>query len=124
MDLTREATAARNELVEIGRPAIPPLLTKLYEIPLETEEQSIQVNQVVVALREITGQEHGYRPREFLGAATGTTRERRESAIKQWFAWWWRNQKKFTSFEAEDALEDLIELTDEEKAWLERHKDD
>ncbi len=124
LDLTREATRARNEVIEIGRPAIPPLLTKLYLIPLDTEEQSIQVNQVVVALRTITGQDHGYRPREFIGAATGTTRERRESAIKQWFAWWWRNKKKFTSFEQEDALEDLIELTDEEKAWLERHKDD
>lgn len=124
LDLTREASRAREELVQIGRPAIPRLLTKLWEIPLDTEDQSIQVNQVVVALRDITGQYHGYEPQELIGSAAGTTRERRLSSVKQWFAWWYIYKKSFTEKEETDALEGMIELTDEEKAWLERNKDD
>jgi predicted Zn finger-like uncharacterized protein len=125
LDLTKEASRAREDLVKIGRPTIPRLLTKLYEIPLETEDQSIQVNQVVVALRDITGQYHGYEPQELIGSAAGTTRERRLSSVKQWFAWWYIYKRTFTENETEtsDALEDLIELTDKEKAWLERHGD-
>lgn len=120
LELTREANRARDEVVALGRPAIPPLLTKLYEIPLDTEEQSIQVNIVVVALRDITGQYFGYEPLELVGSGVGTTRERRESSIKQWFAWWYRNESKFTEKVLEDALEG--ELTEDEKAYLERIK--
>ena len=58
------------------------------------------------------------------GSAAGTTEERRTSAIKQWFAWWYRNEDKFDKKdESDDGLEGLIELTEKEERWLERHKD-
>ncbi len=120
LDLTSEASRARRELEEIGRPAIPILLTGLYETPLDTEEQSIQVNIMVQALRTITGQYFGYKPMELVGSGVGTTKERRESAIKQWFAWWYRNKKKFTEKEVVDGLEGKVELTEREKRFLDR----
>jgi hypothetical protein len=123
LDLTKEGTRAQAELIEIGRPAIPILLTGLYEIPLETEDQAKQVNLIVIGLRSITGQYMGFKPMMMEGSGVGTTEERRQSAIKQWFAWWWRKQDKFTEKETTDGLEGLIELTEKEKRWLERNKD-
>jgi len=120
LDLTKEASAASREIVEIGKPAIPVLLTGLYSIPLDNEEHSIQINIIVVALRKITGQYFGYEPQEMLGSGTGTTKERRESAIKQWFAWWFRNQDKFEEKETVDGLEGKFKLTDREKRLLEK----
>ncbi|MEM7309276.1 MAG: zinc-ribbon domain-containing protein [Planctomycetota bacterium] len=120
LELTKESSAASTELVEIGRPAIPILLTGLYETPLDTQDQSIQVNMMVVALRRITGQYFGYKPQELVGSGVGTSKERRESAIKQWFAWWFRNQDKFEEKELADGLEGKIKLTDREKAFLDR----
>lgn len=122
LDLTREATQARQRLVEIGKPAIPVLLTGLYEIPLDTMDQAIQVNQICRALRDITGEYHGYEPMELAGSTVGTTRERRESSIKQWFAWWERKGRGFEAREEPegDPLEDLIELNEREKRLLER----
>ena len=123
LELTKEATRARRELVEIGRPAIPILLTRFFETPADTEEHRIQCGLIDQALQSITGQQFGYAPGE-AGTAAGTTEERRQSSIKQWFAWWHKNQKRFEEKKTSDGLEGLIELTEEEKRWLERHKDE
>jgi len=121
LDATTEAADARAELIEIGKPAIPKLLTGLYETPLETEDQAIQVNQIVIALREITGEYMGYKPMQLVGSTTGTTEERRQAAIKAWFAWWLREGARFEEKpEEEDLLEGLIELNEREKRELER----
>lgn len=124
LDLTTEATRAREELVEIGKPAIPVLLTGLYEIQLEDPDDAIRANNVVIALRDITGEYHGYEPMELAGSTTGTTRERRESSIKQWFAWWYRKGSRFEAAPEPEAdpLEGLIELDEREKAQLERDR--
>ncbi len=123
LDLTREASAARSRLIEIGRPAMPILLTGLYEIPLDTDEQGIQVNQIVMALRDITGQNFGYAPIELAGSSLGESAERRESSIKQWFAWWHRKGERFETRQPEaDLLEGLIELNEREKRLLERDR--
>ena len=121
LELTKEGSRARRRLVEIGRPAIPALLTKLYEIPVDTQENRIRCNMVDQALSDITGQNFGYAPGE-AGTASGTTEERRTSSIKQWFAWWFKNEKRFTEKATEDGLEGLIELDAKQKAWLERNK--
>ena len=123
LSLTTEASDARQELVKIGKPALPVLLTGLYEIPLETETQAMQINMIVQALREITGQWFGFKPMEAFGMAGGTSEERRQSAIKQWFGWWYRKGHKFEQIEEqEDLLEGLIELTPKEKRELERDR--
>jgi len=123
LDLTKEAAAAQHELVEIGRPAIPILLTGLYETPLDSEENAIKCNLIVQSLRRITGESFGYKPQVQEGSGVGTTEERRQSSIKQWFAWWYKNQNKFTEKQVEDGLEGLIELSEKEKRWLERNPD-
>jgi len=77
---------------------------------------------VVMALREISGQYHGYAPMDE-GGALGTTEERRLSAVKQWFAWWYRKAKRFDGPpEKHDVLDDILEMTPEEKAQAEREK--
>jgi predicted Zn finger-like uncharacterized protein len=121
----RKTKPAREAIIEIGRPAIPLLLTVLYETPLDTHENALRVNIVVHALRDITGESFGFKPQVAEGSGTGTTEERRQSAIKQWFAWWYRNADRFQVKEVgTDALEDLIQLTPEEKDWLRRHGED
>jgi predicted Zn finger-like uncharacterized protein len=123
LELTKEGARARRELIELGRPAIPILLTKFFEIPADTEENRIRCNIIDQTLQSITGQQFGYAPGE-AGSAAGTTEERRDSSIKQWFAWWYKNQDRFTTKKTEDALEGLIELNAAEKAWLERNSDE
>ncbi len=105
----KENSQAKQELVAIGKPALPALLTKMYETPIEDEEDAIKLNLVNQALEEITGFYTGYKPQIMEGSATGTSEERRDSAIKQWFAWWHRKGKRFDpDAEFHDALEDVI----------------
>jgi len=108
LDLTREGAQAKRDLVAIGKPSIPRLLTGLYQIPLDTEPHAIQINMIVQALRETTAQNFGFKPMVLIGSAVGTTAERRESAIRQWFAWWYRNQNKFEEAVRVDALDALL----------------
>ena len=114
---------AKLRLQEIGKPAMPRLLTGLYEIPLDDIDNARRVQNIVSVMRKITDQYFGFEPLTLVGSAMGTTEERRASSIKQWFAWWYRNGEAFTEVVKEDALNDLIEMTPEDKAWLERNKD-
>lgn len=124
LDLTTEARDARAAIVEIGRAAIPILLTGLFETKLDDPDDAIRANIIVQALRDITGQDFGYKPQALLGSAAGTSEERRQSAVRQWFAWWARNKDTFQeAAPTVDGTEELIELTDKERRWLERHRD-
>ena len=119
LDLTRESNAARDELIAIGKPAIPKLLTGLFETRLDTEDQSIKANIIVVALRNITGKNFGYQPMALSGQKD--SEEYRMSAVRQWFAWWYRFGPKFTlKREGKDALEDYIEPAESDSRFPER----
>lgn len=124
LSLTKEMSRAKNRLTEIGKPAVPRLLTGLYEMPLADFDEARKVQNIVNVLRNITGQRFGFEPMVLVGSAMGTTEERRASSIKQWFAWWYKKGSKFTEKETTDALDDIIELSDEDKAWLKRHEND
>jgi predicted Zn finger-like uncharacterized protein len=118
-----ENAAAKRELEAIGRPAIPILLTGLYEIPLETDEQAMKVNLINQCLEEITGFYTGWKPQVAQGSGTGTTEERRQSAIKQWFAWWFRKGHRFEEkSEGGDLLDELITPTERDLRDMERNK--
>lgn len=121
LELTKESARAQRALVELGKPAIPVLLTKFFEIPADTEPNRIRCNMIDQTLERITGQQFGYAPGE-AGSAAGTTEERRQSSIKQWFAWWYKNQNRFEGKKTSDALEGLIQLSEQEKRWLERNQ--
>ena len=96
LDLTTQGSKASREMIAIGKPAIPALLTHLFENKLYNEEDSIRANIAVVALREITEKSFGYQPQLLVGSALGTTEERRMSSVRQWFAWWHRKGEAFT----------------------------
>ncbi len=100
LSLTRESAQAARDLADLGKPAIPILLTGLYEIPLDTPEQAIQVNLIDQVLRGITGQSFGYDPQLLVGRGK-FGEERRKSAIRQWFAWWHANQDTFETRRAD-----------------------
>jgi hypothetical protein len=118
-----ENAAAKRELEAIGRPAIPILLTGLFEIPLETDEQAMKVNLINQCLEEITGYYTGWKPMVAEGSGVGTTDERRESAIKQWFAWWFRRGHRFEEKkEQKDLLDELITPTERDLRQMERDK--
>lgn len=115
---------ARQELVAICRPAIPPLLTKFYEIDLEGFESyenqtaAMQVHQV---LTEITGYITTFKAHEALGA----TDERRSSGVRQWFSWYHRRYKRFsceTEVKTEEAEPGLLfePKTEQERRDYER----
>ena len=79
-------------LEEIGKPAIPALLTYIAVTPLETTDQAVEINLMSKALGRITGHRTTFDVSELLGA----TRERQESGLKQWFGWYDRRFKRFT----------------------------
>ena len=91
----RDNADAKARLVEHGAPALPALLTAVFELPLETPEDAMKLNLVNQCLEEITGHHTGFKPQIFEGSATGTTEERRESALRQWFAWWHSEGHRF-----------------------------
>ena len=114
--------AARQELVIICKPAIPPLLTKFYDLDLagfdtyENQTASMQIHQV---LTQITAYATTFKAHEALGG----TDERRSSGVKQWFSWYHRKFKRFeceTSAATEE--EELLfePKTDQERRDLER----
>jgi len=114
----KENNAARDELVAIGKPAIPMLLNKFYEIKIvETEDDPslVQVNMVYDTLCRITDYRPGFSP------MPGQSEERRTMALKAYFAWWERKGKNFTApKEQKDLLDDLIVPTERDKREIEK----
>lgn len=103
----RLRTTARERLYEIGKPAVPALLSQFAIIPLETEEQAMKLQQAHLLLQEMTGYITTFNVHD----AMGGTLERRESGAKQWFGWYERKWKKYTGpiprgADAEMSLED------------------
>ena len=87
----KEVTKARLRLAEIGRPAIPRLLTKFHELPGKTPEERLSLNQIVRLLVDMTNQAYGYAPDD-----ASATEEQRTSALKRYYAWWTNNHDRYT----------------------------
>jgi len=86
-------TAARAGLVAAGKPAIAPLLTYIANtVPIDTEEEAIRLGLVHSVLTDMTGYLTTYKP----SVQLGTTEERMDSGLKQWFGWYDRKYKKYT----------------------------
>ncbi|MDE0913928.1 MAG: hypothetical protein OSB57_01970 [Planctomycetota bacterium] len=87
----KEITAARSRLEELGKHAVPGLLKRMGGIPLESEENAIQLNLIHMLLSDITE----YQTTFVVHVAMGGTQERIDSGIKQWFGWYDRKWKRF-----------------------------
>lgn len=86
-------TAAQEKLVATGKPAIAPLLTVIAnKVPIDDEDEAIQLGKVHSTLMEMTGYITTFKPH----VALGTTEERKDSGLKQWFGWYDRKYKKYT----------------------------
>ena len=99
----RVRTKVREELIAAGKAAVPALLTRMAAIveampsrPDQDEDDRVRLNWIHETLRDITGYETTFDVAE----AMGGTRERMESGLKQWFAWYDRKYKRFKGLEA------------------------
>jgi len=104
--LPKELTAARTRLREIGKHAVPGLLKRMGSIPLDSEANLIALNQIHLILQDLTG----YATTFEVHVAMGTTEERQDSGVKQWFGWY---DKKFKRFWA--AADQVVE--EEDPLW-------
>ncbi|HUR29031.1 MAG TPA: hypothetical protein VM509_12650 [Planctomycetota bacterium] len=98
-----ENNLARNELVALGKAAIPQLLNQFcgVEFVEDADDPSLaRVALVYDTLRRITGYESGF------SALPGQTKARREMALKAYFAWW---EREGASFTARPAGKDLLD---------------
>ena len=118
----RKNAAALRALIEVGKPALPVLLTGLFNIPLDTDEHAMQLNLIDQALRGITGHYTTFDPM----SGDEKTEERRQSGIKQWFGWYNRKGKRFTEkkFE-EDGIDTALQprSAGEQRAYEKALKD-
>ncbi len=92
MDPASRPMKLMRRLEEIGKPAIPGLLTHMANTPLETSEQAEALNLISKTQYMITGYQTTFKVSELVGA----TREKQESGLKQWFGWYDRRFKRFT----------------------------
>ena len=113
-------TEAQKALFAIGRPAVPPLLSQLAELPLETDEDAMRLQRVHLMLGDLTG----YLTTFDVHDAMGGSKERRESGLLQWFGWYDRKWKKYTgppSFDGvPDPLSDLKPRNEKEAREFEK----
>ncbi|MDP6988732.1 MAG: hypothetical protein QF903_04570, partial [Planctomycetota bacterium] len=120
--MPRELTNLRNELVVIGKPSVPALLTAMYELDRAgwTEETLIVGQQLHMLLQDITGYVTTFKAHEALGG----TLERRDSGVKQWFSWYDRKFKRFEErVEEADLLETaIVPKTERERRELEKYR--
>jgi hypothetical protein len=103
----RENNAAKAELVAIGKPALPILLTALYENKIVDDDTLAKAVNIHHTMREITGYDPGF-PVNALGPDSET---KRDVAVRAWFAWWLRKgEERFEErVEGEDLLNALID---------------
>jgi len=86
---SRESVAARKQLVELGRPAVPALLNRLVGLDLGKEDDVLVANLVDQTMREITGQDSGFAPHITDETLGGSDAKSKEKALRRWFGWWY-----------------------------------
>jgi hypothetical protein len=86
-----ENTRAADELAEIGKPALPILITGIYEqrvVDVESTSKVILINQT---LQRITDHTTVFAP----GPDLGKVEELRQRTVKSWFEWWGYSGERF-----------------------------
>ena len=82
---------AELQLMKFGKAAVPRVLNKIYETKMSSRDDVMVVNRLCRFLRNVSGWRFGFNPADqTAGSDIGGTQKERESAIKQWFAWWAR----------------------------------
>lgn len=88
LSLTTEQRVARKELVAIGKPAVPALLNAIVDrVELKTNNQRIEVNLVVQALKEISGVDTYFLTDPDAGVG-GPKYLDNLKLLRSWWDWW------------------------------------
>jgi len=88
--LPRHRTKVKNRLAEIGKPAVPRLLTRFNDIKADTPDGIAKLTQIDALLRDMSGQAFGFSPAHNTVLISPEQNEQaRTSALKQWYAWWY-----------------------------------
>ena len=87
----RVGTAASQELVQLGKPAIPRVLSAWVDLGMGDDKDTIRANLLDQVLRQITRLGSKYRPQ---GSTPAEVRER-ERARDAWFQWWGEVGERF-----------------------------
>ena len=82
----RENNSAEADLIAIGKPSLPILLTALYENKIVDDETLAKAVKIHHCMRSITGYDPGF-PVNALGPDAEL---KRDVALRAWFAWWLR----------------------------------
>ncbi|MEZ5965197.1 MAG: hypothetical protein R3F56_15290 [Planctomycetota bacterium] len=86
----RERSKVKARLREIGKPAVPRLLTRFNDIKADSADGIIQLTQLDALLRDMSGQAFGFSPaQQTVLAGAKENEEARASALKQWYGWWY-----------------------------------
>ncbi|MEW6741983.1 MAG: zinc-ribbon domain-containing protein [Planctomycetota bacterium] len=89
---TADATAARRQLVDAGKPAIVALLNALVPLDLEDRDELLQANRAIQVLQEMTGESFDFSAMGVDGHLDQEAKETNERALRQWFGWWRDNK--------------------------------
>jgi hypothetical protein len=103
----RENSDAASELVAIGRPALPILLTAMHENRIVDDDTLAKAVKIHHTMRDITGYDPGF-PVNALGPDSEL---KRDVAVRAWFAWWLRKgEERFEErVDGPDLLDTLIQ---------------
>ncbi len=113
----RFANQAIDALREIGRPAVPRLLNQMFEMHQGgmRGDDKLRLRRMIQALTAMSGMRFSFNVADNQKLTADGNAEQRESALKQWYAWWYRvHAGDFTNAIDKEDDEDLF-LTDEEK---------
>ena len=109
-----------DRLKKIGRPGIPRLLNKMYEIDPKTAEDRQMLRRVVMALSQVSGVRKNFNIADAHGVSAEINQAQRMSALKQWYAWWYeRHDEEFDTAIDKEEDETLL-MTEAEKAAMKK----
>ena len=107
LSLGRESSAARREMVAIGKPAIPALLNEIVtRKTMQSSEEIQQLNIISQTLRDITFENMGFTPGSATRGIMGESLDENTVALQKWFGWWERHKDTWTGPEPIEGEED------------------
>lgn len=83
---------ARNDLVKVGKPAIPRLLSAWVDLKMDDVQDVTRANMLHQTLGEITGKEITFSPDN---PTSPSDAKLREKVLGSWFTWWGQNKESF-----------------------------
>ena len=115
-----------DRIVEIGRPAIPRLLNQMYEaqdaLDRGDQDTKLQVRRVIQVLTVMTGMRFGFNVADRSNAGVDGDKGQRTSALKQWYAWWYKTHDRDYTTAIDKAEDESLLMTEAEKKALREAK--